>query len=313
MHYRSYIDLTNLVTAQIKKVPKNVDLIVGIPRSGMIPAYLIAGILDCGVTDFYSFLRNDKIKGGHRYRNEERNAFDYNHILIIDDSINSGSSLEEVKLEIHKSNFSNYEKLQFGVIYVTKFSAHLVDFYFESIPNPRLFEWNIFNHKVLSNSCFDLDGVLCHDVPELFNDDGEKYIDFITHVSPLIRPRVKIDKIITSRLEKYRAYTEKWLAEHQIHYNELIMLDLPDKNARKKWGKHGDYKASVYQNSENVLFFESSIEQALRIAEITGKPVFCVDTKQMINSDKEIHQSQLLAPYGKFRSLLSLLKGKLMK
>ena len=98
IHYRSYIDLISLVSARIEKVPKNVDLVVGIPRSGMIPAYFIAGILDCGVTDLYSFLRNDKIKGGHRYQNEEKNAFDYINILILDDSINSGNSIDCTKI-----------------------------------------------------------------------------------------------------------------------------------------------------------------------------------------------------------------------
>lgn len=313
IHYRSYNDLISLVSSKMELIPRQIDLVVGIPRSGMIPAYLIAGILDCGVTDLHTFLCNDKIKGGHRYRNEEKNAYDYTNILILDDSINSGSSLEEVKLEIHKSNFSELDKLHYGVIYATPFSTHLVDFYFESIPNPRLFEWNIFNHKVLSNACFDLDGVLCHDVPETYNDDGEKYLEFITNVSPLIQPRVKIDKIVTSRLEKYREATQNWLKKHHFDYNELIMLDLPDKNARKKWGKHGDYKAEVYKHSDNVLFFESSLEQALRIAEITTKPVFCVDTKQMINSERAKVESQLLAPYGKIRGLLSLVKRKILK
>lgn len=312
-NYRSYIDLTSIISKNILKIPQSIDLIVGVPRSGMIPAYMISGLLDCGVTDLHSFLRNDKVKGGHRYRNEERNAFDYNNILILDDSVNSGNAISEVKFLIQKSDLQNIDKLIFGAIYATPFSTQFVDIYFEIIPNPRFFEWNIYNHPTLANSCFDMDGVLCHDVPESYNDDGEKYIDYITNVRPLIKPRVKIDKIVTSRLEKYRRFTEEWLSKNGYEYNELIMLDLPDKKSRAKWAKYGEFKASVYNQSNNILFFESSFEQANDICRITGKPVFCVDTKQMINSDKEIIQSQIFSSYGKIRVLFSMIKWKFLK
>jgi hypothetical protein len=37
----------------------------------------------------------------------------------------------------------------------------MVDYYFENVPLPRYFQWNILNHTTLEKACFDIDGVLC--------------------------------------------------------------------------------------------------------------------------------------------------------
>jgi hypothetical protein len=50
----------------------------------------------------------------------------------------------------------------------------MVDYYFENVPLPRYFQWNILNHTTLEKACFDIDGA--DPLPEQ-NDDGEKYID----------------------------------------------------------------------------------------------------------------------------------------
>jgi uncharacterized HAD superfamily protein len=62
---------------------------------------------------------------------------------------------------------------------------------------------------------------------------GEKYINFLLN-SPLFIPGSKIGTIVTSRLEKYRKETETWLAANNIKYNDLVMLDLPNMEARQR-------------------------------------------------------------------------------
>ena len=103
---------------------------------------------------------------------------------------------------------------------------------------PRYFQWNIFNHPDLEKTCFDIDGVLCPDPTSSQNDDGEEYIEFIENTPPLYLPGQTIGCIVTSRLEKYRVPTQKWLAKHQIKYKELKMLNLPTKEARQKANNH---------------------------------------------------------------------------
>lgn len=286
INYRSYNDMFNVIVANISILPTDIDLIVGIPRSGMAPAYIIGNILDCGVTDFYSFIRNEKVKGGRRFLDREKESLNYKKILILDDSVNSGTALSKIKNEINSILIlENCPQILFAAVYATEKTKSLIHYFFEIVDCPRVFQWNLFSHDIIQNACFDLDGVLCHDVTEEVNDDGEKYLHFIENVGLLIKPGKKIDKIVTCRIEKYRDVTVKWLNKNDIHYNELIMLDFPDGISRRKWNRHAEYKAEVYLKCNNQLFIESSIEQATKISNLTGKAVYCFDTKQMINTE----------------------------
>jgi hypothetical protein len=142
----------------------------------------------------------------------------------------------------------------------------MVDYYFENVPLPRYFQWNILNHTT-RKTCFDIDGVLCADPLPEQNDDGEKYIDFILNAPPLFIPGSKIGTIVTSRLE-YRIQTETWL--EIIISNIMIWLCLiypiwkPD-NANN----HGDHKAKAYMAKPYVLFIESELNQAIEINRIS--------------------------------------------
>jgi orotate phosphoribosyltransferase len=64
------------------------------------------------------------------------------------------------------------------------------------------------------------------------------------------------------------------------------MMDLPDKETRVALANHAQFKANIYKEVDSTLFIESSIHQAQAIAELTGKPVFCTETWQMINADR---------------------------
>jgi uncharacterized HAD superfamily protein len=64
------------------------------------------------------------------------------------------------------------------------------------------------------------------------------------------------------------------------------MLDLPDKESRNRLDMNGKYKAEVYEKSKCVLFFESSLKEALEIKHITGKPIFCTENFSMINTNE---------------------------
>jgi uncharacterized HAD superfamily protein len=134
------------------------------------------------------------------------------------------------------------------------------------------------HHKFLAQCCVDIDGVLCLDPTEAENDDGPAYEKFLSEALPLFGPTRKIGWLVTSRLEKYRALTEAWLAKHGIQYDKLIMLDLPSKAERQRLGVHGSFKADFYRKSDAILFIESEHQQALKIAELSGKPVLCVET-----------------------------------
>ncbi|MFT7162484.1 MAG: orotate phosphoribosyltransferase, partial [Bacteroidia bacterium] len=62
----------------------------------------------------------------------------------------------------------------------------------------------------------------------------------------------------------------------------LILLNLPSKSARIKANNRGGFKAAHYKNTNANLFIESSHSQAVEIAQIAGKMVYCTDRGKMI-------------------------------
>ena len=278
MYYRNVKDLNNIILQRLSIIPRNLDLIVGVPRSGMLPANLLALYLNKPYTDIHSFLN------GHIYKSGARSQFfdiaEFKNILIIDDSIASGSAMVEVKESLKHLN--DKFNIKYCAIYVIPGKEKMVDYYFETVPLPRYFQWNILNHTTLEKACFDIDGVLCADPLPEENDDGEKYINFLLNAPPLFIPGSKIGTIVTSRLEKYRKETETWLAANNIKYNDLVMLDLPNMEARQRANNHGDHKAKAYLAKPYVLFIESEYNQAVEINRITKKPVLCTANFEMI-------------------------------
>jgi uncharacterized HAD superfamily protein len=69
---------------------------------------------------------------------------------------------------------------------------------------------------LLKYCCVDIDGVLCLDPTDCQNDDGAAYEKFLEEAVPMLAPTRPIGALVTSRLEKYRGLTEKWLAKHVI-------------------------------------------------------------------------------------------------
>lgn len=277
MVYRTLGDLSNLVRKNTSKIPHDIDLVVGIPRSGMIPAYMVALFLNKRVTDLDSFLDGRIVEAGERSQYIQQS--DIRKILIVDDSVCEGNAMRKAKAKLQPIS-SRYELIFMAPIVTTE-GRKYVDIYLETIDDSRVFEWNVFHHGILEHACLDIDGVLNVD-PEI-DDDGPIYTDFLLHAQPLFLPTVPIGTLISCRLEKYRSHTEQWLREHGIQYKELIMLDMPDKATRVAWGKHGEYKAEYYKNKKDYWFFiESSKEQAEIIAKATFKPVLCVETNELL-------------------------------
>ena len=278
MYYRNIANMNEVILKRLNILPRDFDLIVGVPRSGMLPANLIALYLSKPFTDIHSF------RNGHIYKSGERGQFidvkEFKKILIVDDSIASGSAM--IKAKDLVSEVSSDFEISYCAIYVVPGKEKLVDYYFEAVPLPRYFQWNILNHTDLEKACFDIDGVLCVDPEVEQNDDGPKYNDFILNAEPRYIPRSNIGTLVTSRLEKYRSETETWLAKNNVKYKNLVMLDLPDMYARQKANNHAIHKANTYKMSEYKLFIESSLSQAIEINRITGKPVFCTENFEMI-------------------------------
>lgn len=306
MNYRDFNDINNIIIKKLYLIPRNFDLIVGIPRSGMLPANLLALYLNLPYVDIDTFIKGSLYDTGERINYKKKNI---ENILVVDDSIGSGKALRKCKEKLKK--LEKEYKLKYCVIYTSLKQKNSVDYFFEIVPMPRYFQWNIFNHPDLEKTCFDIDGVLCPDPTSSQNDDGEEYIEFIENPPPLYLPGQTIGCIVTSRLEKYRVPTQKWLAKHQIKYKELKMLNLPTKEARQKANNHAEFKSSIYKSSKYNLFIESNIKQARKINMLCKKPVFCTENFKMIYESQSLIFNIKRGKYLPFLRRLALkLKGR---
>jgi orotate phosphoribosyltransferase len=189
-------------------------------------------------------------------------------------------------------------EVQYCAIYVKPGSGDMVDYFCEVLPTPRVFEWNIIHTAIAKDFCFDIDGVLCRDPTSEENDDGPRYEQFIKSVKPMLVPSHEVGWLVTCRLEKYRRMTEAWLAKHNIAYRELVMMDYPTKEARMAAGTYAPFKADVYRRTGAKLFIESSPRLTEQIAELSGQPVFCAATREMVypgSTSRNYHRSRRFA------------------
>lgn len=282
MNFVSYAQLSQDVRKWCIKIPRDFDAILGIPRSGIIPAAMLALFMNKEMGEPYRFKEaHGLFGGGLRLKKQNFSAWarkDVKKVLVVDDSYRSGRTIREVKDLL--CNIDGV-KIEYAAVYPVSDQKNELDFYYRIVPLPRMFEWNVMHHDILKDSCCDLDGVLCIDPTGEENDDGPKYWQFIRSTPPFFLPTIKIHTIVTCRLEKYREETTSWLEKNGVKYDNLIMMNYKTKKDRVREGKHGEFKAKVYLNSNCRLFIESNAEQSKFIFDFTRKPVLCVDEMKM--------------------------------
>jgi hypoxanthine phosphoribosyltransferase len=286
MHFRSVSDLNQCVMSNLHRLPGDVDIVVGIPRSGLLPASLIALAYNLPLADVAGCARGDVLACGRTKRpiRAAVGGAGMRHALLVDDSIQSGASMEEARSAL-QSALPHLKITALAIYGVHGFSMG-ADIVFERVGQPRVFQWNVMHHKVLASACVDIDGILCTDPTDVENDDGAGYRRFLAGCAPLHRPTRRIHALITSRLEKYRALTEEWLAAQGIECDQLLMLDLPDAETRRARAAHAQFKAECYRAMKNAtLFIESEESQAREIAAASRKPVLWLPGSTMIYHD----------------------------
>lgn len=274
---RDFNYINALVFKNLSKLPNDIDLIIGIPRSGLIIAAIISEFRHLPMTDLYSFINNipiQKIATGSIA--PEFDVTLAKHILLVDDAVGHGISITNAKNILTKHTNA---KITTYTVFTEDYGKNKVDIYCQ-ILTEQFLPWSILKRST-PVSCVDIDGVLTEDVPNWANDDGPKYIDFLKNQKQLFIPDRSIHTLVSGRLEKYRTITENWLHSHNIQFKNLILLNLPNNIERNKINV-GAYKADVYNKIGLSLFIESDINEALTIKSITKKPVFCTSICNLI-------------------------------
>jgi orotate phosphoribosyltransferase len=280
MEFRSVGDLANDVVRWCDSLPADIDVVVGVPRSGLLAANLLALHLNVPLADIDGLAAGRLLGGGARLTGKDDVLASARTILVVDDSVATGGAMDEARRKLAGSPYA--AQLKWGAVYVTPGHKNSVDFYYQSLPTPRVFEWNVLHHGQLSTVCMDIDGVLCRDPLEHENDDADGYRRFLSTVRPRLVPGTEVGWLVTSRLERYRPETEAWLEASGIRYGELLMHPAADIGERQRAGDHAVHKAAAYRRTKAWLFIESDRAQAAEIARLSKRPVYCTDARVMV-------------------------------
>ena len=259
MNYVSLAQLVEDTKLFITKLPRrDITGVIGIPKSGMIPATIIACELRVPLAPLGGTFWKDAPTSGT--------------ILLVDDSIGTGGQMKKAMKYVELPSGCNLMKAAiYSTIDVAGFGG-VVDVCHKIIAKPRVFEWNIWNHHKIYYSMVDMDGILCLD-PTVPDDDGPAYEDAIRNAVLLHVPAFELAGVVTGRLERWRGITEEWLAKNGITYRSLHMSPHATARARRQARDVPSMKAKVYAESTAKLFIESEDRQARRICAESKRPV----------------------------------------
>lgn len=283
MTFKSIDDLNRDIVSWLPRLPGGLELVVGIPRSGLLAANLVALHLNLPLTDDQGLMEGRLLSGGRRQDEIDKEGFlnRPRNVIVVDDSISSGRAMAQTRTTLR--HVTPLHSIKYAAVYTSSQGKSAIDLYAQELPTYRVFEWNVMHHWLIHDFCMDIDGVLCVEPTSDENDDGTNYRQFLANAPSLYITTGKVGYLVTCRLEKYRDLTVEWLRDRNIEFGELFMLNLPDAETRRKLGIYAKFKAEIYRKTRASLFIESSYDQALEIARLTGKPVLAIDRLLMIN------------------------------
>lgn len=268
MNFVTFEQLNACIYRNMTKLPKDIDLVVGVPRSGLLVANLIALYLNLPFTDIDSFCDGRMFKTGKTRKCAKwaQSMDEVHKVLIVDDSISKGDAIKEAKEKLK----GVYEDKQytFCAVYALPTNTSQVDVYFEICNHPRMFEWNYLHHWGLNYACVDFENII-------YENDSAKVI-----------PTQTIQHIISVRPESMRQETEQWLNEQGVLFDELVLKpETVEETDVVQW------KAEFYKKSDSVIYLCAHEEEAPFICSHAGKQVFCLESRKLIMPE---HAMELL-------------------
>jgi len=313
MNFRNLNELNQGVYQMSSRIPQNLDLIVGVPRSGFLPANVLALHRNVALTDVDGLIEGRILSSGERFDTDDISEEEFEHVLVLDDSVNTGNEIQRVKEKIKSVNLNC--NIEYGAVFVTESGSRLVDYYHQIVSIPRVFEWNIMHHDFLSRACVEFEGVIAEEQKVSDISDTQSAIQ---QADPITVPNVKLGWIITKYDERFRETIECWLVNRGISYNNLLMISKKEEN---QINQIIDQKVNMYSNPDIELYLVSDFKTAESLTKRTGKPVYCHSTKQILNSNslmKQVHAGEMFVnkfsddPIAALKSIVRFIKGKLI-
>jgi len=266
----------------LKSFPAQYDIIVGIPRSGMLIASIIALKFGKPLTTPDLFAKNEFWLSTKAARQPV--FLKSMKVLLVDDSVTSGKTMQE-SIDVMRQTGAVFD-ITTAALITSDASNPKVDLHYKYLKHPRIFEWNILHNKTASfynheRIALDMDGVICENCPPNTDANENAYKQWIRTAKPYLIPSFEIDAIVSCRLERYRKDTEKWLRDHNVRYKKLILWNIKSKKQRK--GLFAKHKIDAILQINPAIFWESHLGQAEQIWKHTKTPVLCIDNWILFN------------------------------
>jgi len=253
MNYRTLADMTRIIRWNLHRIPRLP--VVGIPRSGMIAASIIATLKNVPLHTYNELLALNCAP--------ER-------VLLVDDSVSGGETMNKVRRVFIDARLVHVT----CAVYV-KPQSPKPDIWFEELPGPRVFEWNWAKHTATKYAVFDIDGVLCDETEKIRDWSDKQHVLQVRESAKLLHwPAREVLAIATGRKEDEREVTEEWLAAHNVRYKH-IFFSTPDRGARQT-------KLHAIREIGARWMVESNLQQAYWLRREAGIPVLCTDSNQML-------------------------------
>lgn len=267
-------------TELIQYVPSDCKGIVGVSRSGLLAATIIATTLNLPLWELSGIHGLRPLGSGSRTNGLTRPS---GPLFVVDDSAYSGLAARNARKAMKGQNAI------FAVVYTRPEVAHNVDYYARQLPSPHLFEWNLFNNGIVHGNAsdprlrggigFDMDGVICEEC-SVNDQDHEAYRKWILNARPRSIPRLTdIPMLATARIPSYEKETRAWLSRWNIRPQKLALY--PAAVNDRSYQQVADHKAKAVKEAGVSIFVESSEVQARLISKQAQIPVICTDTGEV--------------------------------
>lgn len=246
-------------------LPADCSGVVGVPRSGMLPASILATHLHLPLGEIDTSGRLRWLASGSR--GGGLLTAPAGSLVVVDDTVYGGNAMRRARQQLAGV------RAVFAAVYVRPEAADVVDLCSRVLPAPHLLEWNVANNGPFcgfaadpatygTGVATDLDGIICHDE---FSGGPVG--------TPYIVPRkFPVRLIVTGRHARHRRTTEAALRGWGVRWDALAML--PD-HVPLTTESAAAHKAEHYARSGHGFFMESCPDQAALIHAATGKRVIC--------------------------------------
>jgi hypoxanthine phosphoribosyltransferase len=265
-HVVTFEDIFGLAVDWADMLPKDFDCIIGVPRSGLLIANVLAAKMGKPLST-----ADDFVRGIVWVSKDSEKGSAYKRVLIVEDAVDTARALKEdiAKLKAYNPLL----EVKTGCLFTQNPEMQRwIDYYYASAHDAPA-EWHMHSFFKSTVLAVDLDGVL------LEEKTG----------NPLLIPAFHVEAVITARLENQRAAVEEWLKRHGVKCNKLIMFQ--GKAEERSLMNLAKYKAESIRLVGAEWFWESEPEMAEAICGIIKLPIYCPTNRRIYSSKSRWVQS----------------------